>query len=727
MKRLQQVMNSLIRLSQVLLLLFLIVVCCQAFRSFPEAEFLMSHASKGMTGCLLVVMTSFLALLFYIIYKGLTKLNDCVHIWIRGILIVLAFGMQLVFLCYYRSLYMWDSAFVVGGASSLLADGFLAPESLYYFGQYPNQNMFAVITKIILAIANFAGVSEVHQMIALNVFNLICIDATLAFTMLLIKEIKPDISKAAYTMAWIVILCQPIWYMGVSYYYTITMAMPFFMGFMYGGFHCLREAEQAHIKKMAMWGILSGVLLTIGILIRATSIVPAIAFWIYFVVRLILGRGDKKALGLGLIIWILTALCMMLFIKPVVNKQIGLDTTDTAFPATHWLMMSMTSPGCHNAEDEAYTASFATAQEKKVAVKARIQEKAEALGMTGMVMLGLEKVRNTWSNGTNNYVLFMENCLHMDGMYPYVFGHHKDVAVLLHQAMLLLTAIGGIFSCVYGIFAREVDTKLYVLRLTWLGGFLFYILWETGAQYSLPFLICMILCALDGYDSFAKDARIGTQIKKCGMITLGVVSLGAMLICIIVLKTPFTQEINSFKSPVVNQLIADGQIEVGENLTQTFQTDDAFNQVVFQWRNLAGAENQAVYEAALVDEAGRILRQEQIVAAEQGPQGAAIWDMDMETPDGAKTYTIQIQKVDESKDTLSFVTYTCGKYYPYPYGLLRIDEKEQAGALMFQVARNEEMTYLTPKKYVFFGGMMVSIFLILEICCILDWYRKQSD
>lgn len=48
------------------------------------------------------------------------------------------------------------------------------------------------------------------------------------------------------------------------------------------------------------------------------------------------------------------------------NRQyIGLDTKDTAFPLTHWVMMSMTSPGSHNEADETYTASFPTAEEKR--------------------------------------------------------------------------------------------------------------------------------------------------------------------------------------------------------------------------------------------------------------------------------------------------------------------------------------------------------------------------
>ena len=76
----------------------------------------------------------------------------------------------------------------------------------------------------------------------------------------------------------------------------------------------------------------------------------------------------------------------------------GIDTTDTAFPATHWIMMSMTSPGCHNEEDEAFTASFTTREEKQRAVEERLVEKVKALGIPGLVRLLSDKVDYTWES-----------------------------------------------------------------------------------------------------------------------------------------------------------------------------------------------------------------------------------------------------------------------------------------------------------------------------------------
>lgn len=103
--------------------------------------------------------------------------------------------------------------------------------------------------------------------------------------------------------------------------------------------------------------VILGLVVGFGYLLRATTMIPFIAV---IACLLFLGRLQKRDL--------LAAAVAVLTIAGISagNRQyIGLDTKDTAFPLTHWVMMSMTSPGSHNEADETYTASFPTAEEKR--------------------------------------------------------------------------------------------------------------------------------------------------------------------------------------------------------------------------------------------------------------------------------------------------------------------------------------------------------------------------
>jgi hypothetical protein len=438
---------------------------------------------------------------------------------------------------------------------------------------------------------------------------------------------------------------------------------------------------------------------------------------------------------------VVTSVAVLAVVKPLMQKEIGIDTTDTAFPATHWVMMSLTSPGCHNAEDEAYTASFATAGQKSEAVLARLKEKLKELGGTGYFLLVLEKIRNTWASGANNYVLFMENCLRMDGIYPYLFGNHKDFMIVYHQGMYLLILVGIFISVVHGMFQRDNQERdIFVLQLVLLGAFLFYVLWETSGQYSLPFFIIMLLLAIDGYEAgMQRKTHIPYRIRlmhnhanrliendrgtlyKTLAVAAGVVII--MLFAFFIRNAAlFTEKTDTYKAPVVNQLIANGETDYKgtEAITQTFRTKDSFNQLIFQWRNPIGENNSAQYLVTLSDAEQNVLWEQPMIAAAQGYAGAFSYDFASIVPDGEEEFILSITKTAGAEgDYLAFVKYSCGSYDPYPFGTFTIAGAVQEGDLLLQAARVEQKTYTTKKHYVIFAGVCMISFLFLEFCCIL--------
>ena len=740
-------LEKIIYLCRIVLLLFLGIVTVQAFTTYPDAEFLQASQPKWVLAGLTLAMAYGLFRIFRGIYRFLQKADRIIlQIICMAAPCVLAAG-QLLFLLYYRSLYMWDTAYVVGGATGLVKNGQVAKEAWYYYSIYPNQNAFAVLTQGLLKIADRLAFDGGQTQLFLNAVNMLSLDLAIWLGILVWKKLREDVTKADLAFVWIVILTQPFFYMGVSYYYTITLSLPWLMGAVYliVSLYQTRKPdtetsqkdresrkEQTERRKSVGLSVAAGIVLAVGFLLRATTGIVLIAAVFCSILPLQQRENteeqtesSRKAKCIRALVILLTMLLTVTALKPLLAKKIGIDTTDTAFPATHWVMMSLTSPGCHNAEDEAYTASFATAQEKKTAVMERMHEKLTELGVRGYGRLVLDKLKNTWASGANSYVLFMENCLRMDGIYPYLFGNHKDFAILYHQGIHLLMLVGMILSVLLRLGGkRKKDRLLFLLQLTLLGGFLFYVLWETSGQYSLPFFLLMILLALDGYRLTVKSRepvkRYGVPELVCLVFVAGFFAKNALL---------FTAQIDSYKAPVVNQLIADKELEYRgeEPIVQTFRTGDSFNELIFQWRNPAGEQNHAVYRVSLTDEGGRKIWEQKIEAAGQGYAGAFLYDFDPVTPNGEEDYTLTIQKTEGNEvDYLQFVSYECGDYDAYPFGKCTVAGENKNENLMFQVARVENRSYTSPKRYWSAGLGFMAVFLLMTLSDIGNGLKRKK-
>lgn len=762
-----QVLSVITTISVCILLCLICVNAIQAVFTVTDAQFLENTQSKWGIAYINISMTVFLGMLFYLSYRLFKRLDEAIlHLICIGCIAAIFIG-QCVFLFYYQSLYMWDSAYVVGGATNLLEKGRVAQEAYYYYSIYPNQNAFAVLTEFLLGIGKFFGIPNHKSCLLLNSFSLISIDVSILFTSLILKKTRPNFSMAKWTTYWFFIAMQPIIYIGVSYYYTVTLSMPYVMGFVYLVLILFtpkqREEEFSYpedigdrVKRYISWGlvvVVCALCFAVGYLIRAILIIPMIAF---VFCALICPRGKNASVEdaeyqLRVAMMVGTLLLAILFslgLKSLVNAKVGVDSSESAFPATHWVMMSLTSPGCHNAEDEQYTASFATFDEKKEAVAKRMSEKMQAMSLSDWGKLIWNKEKNTWASGENSYVLFMENCLRMDGLYPYLFGTHNDFMIVYQQGMLLLVLAGMlVFGARQLVRKDALEINLFFLQLCLLGAYLFYLIWETSGQYSLPFLFIMILLAIVGFGSEEEENQeYAYQIKLFQQSSESVLNrqafhnkiyqvLAGMGVLVFVGMLLFfggnykkaTQVVTQYSDPVVNQLIANTQTEPVTTLTQSFQTAQSFNQLAFQWRNDNVDDNDSVYELTLLGPNQKVIATKTLQAQDSGYAGAVVLCFDQVVPEKMTSYEIKIQKISGKEEKgLSFVTYRCGSFDPYPMGELVVNEAPQLGDMMLQVSFISDRAYATKKHYVFFVLILTIVFLFFEICCILHVCVKKD-
>lgn len=93
-------------------------------------------------------------------------------------------------------------------------------------------------------------------------------------------------------------------------------------------------------------------------------------------------------------------------------------------------------------------------------------------------------------------------------------GKAKDVIMYIMSVQQTLIIMGAIFWCILNI-KRCSRIENLILLVTFIGGFLFSMLWEASARYVLPYYIAIIPYAADGYrgifekTEFMKKVNLG--------------------------------------------------------------------------------------------------------------------------------------------------------------------------------------------------------------------------
>ena len=701
------------------------------FTFYEAAEFLYSFA--GMAE--LAVLCGLTVLFFVLLYLASGKLfMGCGTKTLKIFRYVMTAGMiaiQCYFLFYVRSAYKWDSGFVIGGAASLAETGKVAEEAFYYLSVYPNQNTFVVITAVLIKIGNLLGIPQGARPLLFNVFNTVCLDTAIFLVIPILKKWKKDLKEWEVCRIFLILLCNPFLYLGVSYYYTITLSLPLTMGFLY-----LIAPETVDDEKKKRWSgmVLAGILLGVGFELRATAVIfgiAALAVGIWM-----LWEKGKKAAGriLFQMAVIGFAACISAGGLSAAQKAyIGIDTTDTAFPTSHWLMMSLTMPGGHNGEDEAYTASFPTKEEKEEAVALRMKEKLDAMSGKEYLELVTTKVKNNFGTGTNGYTIFLAEALGTGGIYEAVLGGHKDFAVLWHQGYYLFLLM-GILLCAgswgYKCFRyKETDFYGFLLLLGMFGAVLFYVLWEASEQYSIPFMFMMSCLAFGGLSEFEKVIDSEKTYKGAAFLAF----LGAAVIVFwgAVRFGTFTDTPIEQSHPCATQILANRSypVDEGQELVQSLRVKEPFNRLIVQWRNPSMENSTAVYRIQLREQGGSVLFEEEIRGEGTGYNGAGIYDFERFVP-GDICYEIGVKKISgRPEDDLEFVVYDMYGYTPYPGGQLYIREsdggdKEGAkeiveldASLLFSLSEEKQESYALVPEYIIFVCFLFLIFLFMGFWC----------
>lgn len=703
--------NRLLMMSSLFLLcIFYALVLFMSLGGWKEAGFLFECSNSVFNIGLLLSFTVLFAMLLKQIYTTFSKMPDYRARIVRFLILGAAFFMQGLFLFYYQSLYLFDNAFVSGGASTLFTQHHIALQAQYYMQSYPNQNGYLILSAIVWKLVSFFKLSRASASIICNVINVICIDTSfyLLYQCILCacKFRGRSQSEGQKTFICLLICLQPFLYIGTCYYYTITLSLPFVMGLIYLYLKFWQQKE-ANVRVV----ILTALALAFGALFRVTTLIIVIAMTfclIYF------GKCHRRYLYSLLLGFI----CLLL-LQNGCKALTGLDTKDTAFPTTHWIMMSMTGDGAHNAEDEAYTASFQTKEQKRIAVKTRIYEKAKEMSVADFAGLAYRKLNHTFASGHKGYPTFLENCKNTGLFYDYIFGNRKDGLILYHQVYYLLVLIG-----MTGLLAetlRKKDQMAYFILLITLGAFLFYLLWETGPQHSIVFLPAMMLGSMDFWfgrlqKEESSDKIEGKVIGQKVVKMLGILCLVYLLVFAAWKAGSFTKYEKEWNHPVASQLLANEEYELAaDNFSQEFKASTPFNQVVFQYVN-PNENSEDEYLVSLKDSKGDIKASTVIDFKEHVGRSALIWDFETIVPNRNENYQIVIEPGRENTgERMRLITYHMGLYDAYPKGEMTLGDLQEPQDMLFMVSYLTKGSFSSVKSYAvtWFFLICLSIFAIL--------------
>gem|GEM_PF-716437 len=766
------------------------VFLCLTIRAFfvlPGADFIENNAHSVEKLLICGLSAGFFFLFSSFVKRVLSYIPERIINIVPVLSGLIAFVVQMYFLFVIRNYYKWDTGFVLGAAASLADKGSVCDEAYYYMSVYPNQNGFVLFTALLYKLSSVLGIGAASRPLFYNFVLTLFTDIGVLFMLptferMLGKRLTPY-ERARY---FILILLNPFWYIGASYYYTVTLSLPLMTILIYlmpgkipdpdpeadssGG----RTAEGGQTDGSYLRMAFIGALAAVSYVIRPTVIIPVIAFVIImlFIKKPADTPSDEKyyvffkGIFVKVFSFTISFVLITILFTGISGKIVGIDTKDTAFPATHWIMMSLTPPGGHNAEDEEFTASFETADEKKEAVNERLKEKLEELGVKGLFDIWRIKTIRTFGDGEYGYLTYLADGYGTGTVYEYIFGSHRDISVIYHQGYYLFIQIFMLFSCLYVITDtrktasgkaaanKAAGNKTFLLVLTMLGAVMFYCLWEASEQYSVPFMSIWMLLGLSGikwmdeviWGFGIKEATEKTEEnKKTGkqgaaeravriggiFITIAAVALG------IYRYRMYTCSDTAFTYACADQILANRELKLrpGEELVQHFKINTPFNRMIFQWRNFVGEENKGVYSVELKRGEDTILS-DSIKAAESPLTGSKAYSVGIPSIAsgigllyGENDYELHIKQIEGDEDNcLSFVVYDMYGFRPYPGGELTYlkdgkpsEEDSKDMSLTFAFDLNDAKPYISEGAYCVF--LLIIFALGMTMSCLPESRR----
>lgn len=672
-----------------------------------------------------LVFALFLLAALLIIFRLIRKLSEKNRKRLTLLCMLLLAGGQLLFLALIQPQLRYDPLKIFDMAVEMLRTHTISGTyETGYFARYTNNYPLTILTYWFLLLLSRLGVPESWFMPAVQIVNVGCITLSIWLGYQIAKELKGKLFASFFLV--VCAIC-PLSYVWAGYYYTATCSMPCLMGILYL-YLLLRKDCSSKAGRKALLLALLGLITVLGFKLRATAAIAFIAVMLDFLLRLWRKRRNGregflasckshgKAWALSGASFLLAASLVLALFSAATERYVQFDYKNTGFPPIHWVMMGARWDGAFDQNDEFYTSSFETKEEKTAADLKVLKERIAEAGPLGLISLAGRKLLNTWVDGTDNY-LYENDYGHYSKPYDYLVGDKSGFLTLYSQAFRALNML-AMGCCALLAFVRLKRRKeypgLFLVQLTVLGCMAFHLIWETNPLYSISFTFLCLLLLADAVSSLLESPAAVPVLKKAWM------GCGAGFAVLAVLLFLGKKEL--VETPIeawdysVNQYQYaggyDGYVDsYDQTYVQTFTTDKPFNRISIQVINPVGPYNQSAFTVRLTDEDGNIVyRNDRFLSGMvELIKNSYEFVLDEIVPDGPTAYTLEIAPgYIKGEDSLEFLSYNTGNCDLYAGGSLTIaGEEQKKGDLAFAVYEYEVTTYFSLKQYaVICAGML---------------------
>lgn len=674
----------------ILMLIYLVWILLQAGKRIPFAASVFANVNAA---GLVIPGAAALAMLFFLLYSAVGSLAAGRQKILAGGVLAGMILLQMVFLYFVRYYVIYDNVLVLSEIKHMLETGHIDPLHFnYYYQRYPHNFPITIFLYGLFKAASILGVLDWYWTPAL--IGMVSIDIACVFSVLTIARIRN--ARTACLLAAILLL-NPLLYAWIPWCYTTVVSLPFLMGALYFVV-VLWQTDTFSTRLIA--ALCLGIFAAVGIKIRATTGILFIACAIVFVLRSGWKRLRASSWGIMLAV-ILPYLAVTAGMNHAIDKYVDFDRERNAFTVTHYLMMGLGPEGTFNPADVEFSLSMPGKEERQAANIAECRRRVENWGLEGLIGLWGRKVRTTWADGSGGLQQAWTQPAGESNIYLYMIGDKNDLFLLYCQLFYVLLLILAAGHAVRMLFVHRIDA-VFLLMLTILGHFIFYMLWEAQNHYSIAMtcIFCMLGClgAADAADhlgqNLVKDSRSAASRYVAAEIILG-------FVCAAVFAGGVIQRIRGFEMRWNEYLIRNtysmgdglGPVKDGDVIEQEFYAETPFNHVSLMLSPGSVPETGGALLLEVIDDenneiiTGR-LSAEEIAAREVHVRSAAV------IPERKTHYRLRIRtEGTRQTDQLQLLRFNADLDLSPETRLIRNNEAEN-GDLCFSISYEGTGSYL---------------------------------
>lgn len=480
----------------------------------------------------IAIIFSFMYLAKKIKYKLSKKVKKVFHIifWTSFLVIQVTYA---YLIC--RNI-GFDCGVLFGNAVNLAEN---KPLDIAYFSMYGNNLFLLLAFEVIFTIAKWLHLKSYLFLSVL--INLVIIDIAIWYVYLVCKKlISKKYQYLSYFFTIPMLGITPV----IAVVYSDTLSLMFPIAIFYH-YLCLKQDKNTRNKKILHLALIA-FLITIGILIKPTNIIIAIAIGMIEIVSL-LGNWIKnrkqitwkntftkeKVKNMCIYFFTFVMVVIVLYGGFSVYKTFRLEGENItkemiearSFPMTHFLMMGLkpvdfegTYYGAYNIDDAKKTESLIGKQAKTEYHLEQIKQRITNMGFNGYLSYLYDKF--TWIISDGTFFYGLEGNFYSDDRiktgklaskvqeYTYLYNEgYQKVTCNIMQAFWLMTLIFGFVGTILDMKNKELKSQ-DVLRLGCIGIILFILMFEARSRYLINYLPIFITLSIYGIVSLVQKITV---------------------------------------------------------------------------------------------------------------------------------------------------------------------------------------------------------------------------